>query len=753
MDLDDELVGNIHTGLVGWYDFKHNSRVLCMGKHREIIAAYLREQGLMPECQKGLVSMEPAWREEHKTGFDYIISICDLERERCPGELLAVWRSLLKQDGTLLLCMNNRFGLRYFCGDRDPYTGRNFDGIEGYQHVQGRMEHDFIGRMYSQTEMREMLNRSGWEKVQFYSVLPDLENCTLLYAEDTLPKEDLSNRLFPTYNYPDAVFLEERDIYSGLIENGMFHRMANAYLIECAPAGNFSDVQHVTGSMERDREHAFFTLIHRDGRVEKRAAYRDGQVHLRSMAENIAQLKGRGIPVVEGKLKGNRYVMPYMTGENGLLYLKRLLREDKEKFLQAMDHFLDLVKHSSEIERADVGDGNGAVLRHGYLDMVPWNCFYQDGEFIFFDQEFCEEHYPLNAILMRTVGPMQVQAKRIYGPSWPNDFLFQRYGLSQKRDHWQRMEGKFLEKVRKEKELHLYHQKCRYDLLTIHTNRQRINYPDEIYQRLFVDIFKGLEGKRLLLFGSGRYADQFLALYGKTYQVDIILDNNKSRWGGTLSGVPICSPDALRDMQAGTYRVIICIKDYLSVLHQLEELGVKETAVFDPNRDYPSHRHLQVVEKTDASKGEILPEKKYKVGYIAGVFDLFHIGHLNMFRRAKEQCEYLIVGVVTDEGVRKNKEVEPFIPFDERIEMVRSCRYVDEAVEIPENYGGTRDAWRMYHFDVQFSGSDYINDNYWLAEKEFLEKHGATLVFFPYTEQTSSTKIKTLINQKLAKNS
>jgi cytidyltransferase-like protein len=137
------------------------------------------------------------------------------------------------------------------------------------------------------------------------------------------------------------------------------------------------------------------------------------------------------------------------------------------------------------------------------------------------------------------------------------------------------------------------------------------------------------------------------------------------------------------------------------------------------------------------------------IGYTAGVYDLFHIGHLNMFKRAKEQCEYLIVGVVPDERVEKIKNKRPFIPLEERMEMVASCRYVDEVVAIPENYGGTRDAWRMYHFDCQFSGSDYVDNPEWLAEKEFLAKHGADLVFFPYTEQTSSTKIKALINKQL----
>ena len=153
-----------------------------------------------------------------------------------------------------------------------------------------------------------------------------------------------------------------------------------------------------------------------------------------------------------------------------------------------------------------------------------------------------------------------------------------------------------------------------------------------------------------------------------------------------------------------------------------------------------------LIKGTDSAKQE---KKKYNVGYIAGVFDLFHIGHLNMFKRAKEQCNYLIVGVVTDEGVIKNKHTNPFVPFEERIEMVRSCRYVDEAVEIPLEHYNTDEAYRRYQFDVQFSGSDYANDPGWIAKKEFLRKKGSDMVFFPYTQSTSSTKIKDLINKRL----
>lgn len=136
--------------------------------------------------------------------------------------------------------------------------------------------------------------------------------------------------------------------------------------------------------------------------------------------------------------------------------------------------------------------------------------------------------------------------------------------------------------------------------------------------------------------------------------------------------------------------------------------------------------------------------KKYKTGYTTGVFDLFHIGHLNLLRRAKEQCDYLIVGVSSDDLVGyKNKRA--VIPFEERIQIIRAIRYVDQAV--PQMNMNKMEAWEKFHFDVIFVGDDWKNTEKWNRYEEEFRKVGVDIVYFPYTKSTSST----LLNETLLK--
>ena len=136
-----------------------------------------------------------------------------------------------------------------------------------------------------------------------------------------------------------------------------------------------------------------------------------------------------------------------------------------------------------------------------------------------------------------------------------------------------------------------------------------------------------------------------------------------------------------------------------------------------------------------------------RVGYAPGVFDLFHIGHLNILRHAADRCDRLVVGVVSDEMAMRAKGVRPVIPLGERLEIVRSLRMVDEAV--PETVPEKLDVWQELRFDVIFKGDDWKGT----AKGDKLEadfaKVGVEVVYFPYTVHTSSTVLRRALDALL----
>lgn len=605
-------------------------------------------------------------------------------------------------DGRLILGVDNKYSLRYDCGDYPD------------------------GPCYSKSEICRILEEAGLF-YKCYSVYPCLEFPQLIYADDCLPNEELVVRFFPKYNHPESVFEIEESLIDDLIPRGLFHEKANAFIFECSLNGHFSDVKHVTLSADRYPERAFATMIRSDGTVRKQALFPEGVSQLKALMANMKALQKHGVPVVPGKLIDDCYVMPYIDAPLATTYLKRVLREDKERFIALYDRFVELILHSSE----HVGENeDGILLKRGYVDMVPLNAFYYNDDFLFFDQEFYHEEYPANAVIYRALiipycGDPEVERL------CPLKEMLERYGLADKHTYWQEHAEAFLKTLRKPEEwTRLQIEHGRNMQVTLRNRRIKQMREEE-------NVFSAIGDRRILVFGTGRFADKFVDMYHNDYSIVAAVDNDPARQGTVWKGLPVLSPESLRDEK--NRFVMVCVKNAEPILDQLRSLGVRHMGVYDAHRVYPG-RQIDDIPCTG---------KPYHIGYCAGVYDLFHIGHVNIFRRAKQQCDYLIVGVVTDEGVRNNKHREPFIPYDERIEMVRACRYVDEAVEIPYIYCRTPDMFEKYHFDVQFSGSDYEHDPSWLAMKQYLNERGADLVFFPYTETTSSTKIKNLIDKGL----
>lgn len=129
-----------------------------------------------------------------------------------------------------------------------------------------------------------------------------------------------------------------------------------------------------------------------------------------------------------------------------------------------------------------------------------------------------------------------------------------------------------------------------------------------------------------------------------------------------------------------------------------------------------------------------------KVGYAAGAYDLFHIGHLNLLRHARSQCDYLIAGVVDDDLVELTKGKRPVIPLAERLEIVSSIKFVDEAR--PEVYPDKLETWREVGFNVFFKGDDWKGTPQGMTLERRFSAVGVEVVYFPYSLQTSSSLLR-----------
>ncbi len=241
--------------------------------------------------------------------------------------------------------------------------------------------------------------------------------------------------------------------------------------------------------------------------------------------------------------------------------------------------------------------------------------------------------------------------------------------------------------------------------------------------------------KEIIVFGTGNYFENYMACYGleEGKRPLFAVDNNLSAVGGHKLGVEIKAPKVLADMNREQFYVVICCARYEEIGRQLEEMGIMDYHYYKPVPIEDRYNDLM----TNTAK-------PYEIGYVPGVFDLFHVGHLNLLRRSKSRCEFLIAGVLTDELVEYFKKRRPVVPYEQRAAVVSAISYVDRVVPVDFTNTYKIDAWKKYHFDCHFSGNDHGAD--WTLDLQQLREVGSNMEFFQYTRATSSTQIKEKYN-------
>lgn len=581
-------------GLFSWYNFDPQALVLDLNP---------TEDKQEPEYDK----------------YDYIIAYHLFDNCENETETLKKWMNYLKDDGRLLLVVENRFGLKYFCGARDPYTGVCYDGINNY--LKGASKD---GRCYSRKDIENIFESCGVDKYKFYYPVPDSRMPQMIFTDNYKNGINVFERLVD-YNYMDEAMVGiEHRIFSEMIDSGCLPFMANSFVIEIAKNTELSDINYAVITADRGKEAGFATTIcgaigdEKNWIVNKRPLYEQGEANLTKLNENMNWLKKCDVPVLKTTLCRDKYglclSMPYCQDVGLTSLLKKLVVTDKAKFLDVFDKIYNYIHKASGKVVAEGSED--VILEKGYIDLAPCNAFYnyEKGDITFYDQEFVMENVPARFAMYRTLKYCYASA-RMMEDEIPLAEMYDRYGITDKKiEEYEIIEKQFIEGLR-------------------HTDD---------YKQIF-------------------------------------------EWA---------------------------TPDYDKIYHRMKVI----------------------------SNLKLESEKPYRIGYVPGVYDLFHTGHLRLFERCKERCDYLIVGVLTDELVEYYKNKRPIISYENRAAVIKGLKVVDEVIPVDFSNTDKLDAWEQLHYDCHFSGDDHVG--HWNDIIEELRKRGSNMEFFSYTEGISSTAIR-----------
>ena len=231
---------------------------------------------------------------------------------------------------------------------------------------------------------------------------------------------------------------------------------SNSFLIECSDSEDFCDVLYAAVSTDRGREDGFATTLHSNGVAKKTALYPEGIRRLESISKNHKELESRNIKSIDSRLSGNTLLMPYIQDDTLSDYLKKIIKADTEKFIILFDRLYEIILQSSihaarEYSAFKCNDDSidlGVILEKAYIDMIPINCFYNNGDFIFFDQEFTKEFYPAKYVIFRALKYTYFFVKDA-DKYVPIEFMKNRYELADLWDLFEKEEYDFVSRNRR----------------------------------------------------------------------------------------------------------------------------------------------------------------------------------------------------------------------------------------------------------------------------------------------------------------
>lgn len=423
---------SVRRNLLNWYNFRENASVLEVGagmgaltgclcdKCKSVTALEMsvKRAEVIKKRYKMRTNLEIicadifSWDTECK--YDYVVVVGVLEYAAIFGkgyenpfeEFIKRLKERLNENGIILLAIENRFGLKYWCGASEDHLCQPFQGIAGYE-----KEHTAV--TFSKAALSKLFEGLHFTQINFFYVLPDYKFPTVIYTDTCMPGASAIQKIAFQYVKGSKLIYNEKNLYKELTDNHVLDFFANSFLVEAALETDLP-VQpvYIAGKGECKKQYRVSTLIYADGRVEKQAMHERAVCHLYEMYQCERELEKRGIRVLKSKLENQKIVMPYHKGVIAEDYFHQLLQENDEGRIRELLKILrESIQKSSEAvlgknmiwKIKDTKKDYGVILENGYVDMTFSNCFFEEGALIFFDQEWKFENIPLKFILFFAV--------------------------------------------------------------------------------------------------------------------------------------------------------------------------------------------------------------------------------------------------------------------------------------------------------------------------------------------------------------
>lgn len=395
----EELI-EFKKNIIAWYPIEKDSSVLQLGKDNEI----LKE---LKNKTSNVTTIENI--SEIKEKYDYITLIGVFENiEKFEFvELLKLAKEHLTENGKILIAMKNKFGMKYWAGEKINSKSNAFEAI---------VKSD--KNCLSLNKLKEILNEINL-KYKFYYPLPDYNFANVIFTDEYLPSKDAIDARDLTYSENELIVFSEREAYKQIIEQDkkMFPFFSNSYFIEVSNKENFEDIKYVSYGITRKENYRIKTVMKKDA-VYKNANSDKAISHIENIAKNIKILNDCNIDCLDN-FTNNTIVSKYL--ENAISYDEILMKEYKQKGLEVViqkikefkTNILDklLTEPSEEknvFEKYEIEiDKNLKEKMHftknGVIDLIFQNCLVENEKIYAYDQEWYEENVPIEFILYRAI--------------------------------------------------------------------------------------------------------------------------------------------------------------------------------------------------------------------------------------------------------------------------------------------------------------------------------------------------------------